>query len=81
MWKLQMFLWWRTLRAYTPEELEKLAKFLPWRCRVCIPLVRLEARMCSSSWPLPAGEDRFLMAAEGFHEDLVVEAGESLHSG
>lgn len=31
--------------------------------------------------PLPAGEDRFLGAAHGFHEDLVVEAGELLHSG
>ncbi len=30
--------------------------------------------------PLPAGEDGFLMTAHGCHEDLVIEAGELLHS-
>ena len=44
-------------------------------------LIHIAARAGSSSSLLPAGEDRFLGAAHGFHEDLVVEAGELLHSG
>jgi hypothetical protein len=44
-------------------------------------LLHIAARAGSSSNLLPAGKDRFLVAANGFHEDLVVEAGEFLHSG
>ena len=39
-----------------------------------------EKHMCGSTGALPAGEDGFLVAAHGFHEDLVIEAGEFLHS-
>ena len=44
-------------------------------------LLHIAAQAGSSSSLLPAGEDSFLSAAHGFHEDLVVEAGEFLHSG
>ena len=42
--------------------------------------LHIAARADSSSSLLPAAKDRFLGAAHGFHENLVVEAGEFLHS-